>query len=207
MAVMTKKVCLGWGVGGLVLSVCALAATGCSDSSAGPSAGDASLDAPVEAAGPTPPLGVPVSSCAGCPVCGGVLGSATKGITYCTQDCTTNTDCPSGTGCVVNTTSPGLLNECLKTCTSDSDCTPFDNADTGAPPFICRSDLGSPGNFCWSPFPPPMGPAVDAGDAAAPEEAGPVDAGTPPIDTGAPPSDSGGTDAALSDAADAAAGD
>jgi hypothetical protein len=204
MAVMIKKACLGWGVGGLVLSVCALAATGCSSSSAGPSGADASLDAPVEA-GPTPPLGVPVASCAGCPVCGGVLGSATKGITYCTQDCTTNTDCPSGTGCVVNSTSPGLSNECLKTCTSDSDCTGFDDPDTGAPPFVCRSDLATPGSFCWSPYPPPdAGLVVDAGgDAAA--EAGPADAATPPSDTGAP-ADSG-ADAALSDAADAAAGD
>src|SRR5450432_1788478 len=100
MVFLTKKVCLGWGLGGLVVSLFALGQNGCSDDSATPSGGDASADVQADVlveAGPPPPLGVPVTSCTGCPVCGGVLGSATTGITYCTQNCATNTDCPTAT--------------------------------------------------------------------------------------------------------------
>ena len=39
-----------------------------------------------------------------------------------------------------------LSNNCIKTCTGDTDCTA---------PFICRSDVGTTGtNACWSPYPP-----------------------------------------------------
>ena len=38
-------------------------------------------------AGPPPPLGVPVSSCAGLPVCGGVLGSPDAGSRYSHRTC------------------------------------------------------------------------------------------------------------------------
>jgi hypothetical protein len=199
MAVILKNAFLGWAVGGLVLSLVGPGITGCSDSSAGPSAGDASLvDGPVDAA--PPPLGVPVANCAACnsAVCGGVLGSATTGITYCTEVCTSNSDCPMGTGCVANSTSKALSNNCLATCTADTDCTA---------PFICRSDLGSPGSYCWSPYPPVGGATSDAGDAAV-AEAGAPDTGTPPSEAGAPPDSGEPTDSGAADAAaDAAATD
>jgi hypothetical protein len=180
---------------GLALVLCTFGASGaigCSDSSSGSAPiGDASAigdalatDGPAVAveAGP-PPLGVPIATCAGCAVCGGVLGSPTTGISYCTQDCTTDTDCPSGLGCVAALSSSQLSNECIKTCSSNTDC---------IAPFICRHDLPTAGNFCWSPYPPQQpedagsavadtgaasGPdgSVGAGDAA-PVEAGPADA-------------------------------
>jgi hypothetical protein len=133
-------------------------------------------------AGPPPPLGVPVPSCAGCPTCGGVLSGPDSGLTYCTQACTTNADCPTGTGCVMNVISPTLDDECLRTCATDTDC-------SGG--FICRTDLGTPGGYCWSPYPPPVDagiPPVEAGadaevdasaDAALPTDAGEPDASTP----------------------------
>jgi hypothetical protein len=195
MATITKKACLGSGIAGLVAFV-ALAQGGCSDSSAGPSGTDAAAlgdvqgDVQVEA-GPPPPLGVPVMSCAGCPVCGGVLGSPTSGIRYCTQDCSTSADCPTGTACTANTTASVLPSECLKTCAADTDCTA---------PFICRSDLGTPGSFCWSPYPPVGSRTSDAGDASV-LDAGVSDTGTPPPDTGTPP-DAGASDASASDASD-----
>jgi hypothetical protein len=204
MAVIEKKKAyLGWAVGGLVLSLAALGGTGCSDSSSGASAGDASVDDGAVDAAP-PLLGVPVASCAACPsaVCAGVLGSATTGITYCTEVCTTNTDCPTGTACVANSTSKDLSDNCLKICTGDADC---------PAPFICRPDLGSPGSYCWSPYPPVGSETLsDAGDAAVAEAPdtgmSPSEAGTP-TDSGVP-SDSGAADVALAtDASDASAGD
>ena len=198
MVITLKKASLGWGLGGLIVSLFALGPSGCSSDSASPS-GDASTavaDGAVDD-GPAPPLGVPLPSCAGCPVCGGVLGSATTGISYCTKDCTANTDCPTGTACVANTNSPTALDmQCIKTCASNSDCTA---------PFICRSDLGTPGSYCWSPFPAPEGgmtmnagnvvpeagvaetgaPAVEAGtDAGAPADAATIDAGGDASDGG-----------------------
>src|SRR5579859_2628416 len=105
MVITLKSASFGWG---LVVSLCVLGSNGCSGSSAQPAGGDASTpDAMVEA-GP-PPLGVPVSSCAGCPVCGGVLSSPTTGISYCTQDCKMSADCPTGFGCVANENSTMLL--------------------------------------------------------------------------------------------------
>jgi hypothetical protein len=152
---------------------------GCSSSSNAPAASsDASTDAE---AGPPSPLGVPVSNCNGCTVCGGVLGSPTTGISYCTADCTTDMDCPSGTGCTASPSSSSLSNECLKTCTSNTDCTS---------PFVCRTDLPTPGGFCWSPYPPSdAGPdaAADAGVMAA------GDAG----DAGSAPAVDASADAAL----------
>jgi hypothetical protein len=179
MVVITKRASSFLALAGVLVPLCAIAVAACSQSSGSGSPGDASADALVEA-GPPPPLGVPVASCTGCPVCGGVLGSPTTGLTYCTQDCTTNADCPNGTGCSVNAQTSQLPNECLATCTTNADC---------VSPFICRSDLGGPGNFCWSPYPPPVdaGPAVpEAGPDASPDasdtdssasEAGPADAG------------------------------
>ena len=204
MAVILKNASLGWAVGGLVMSLSALGVTGCSDSSAGPSGGDASVaDGAVDAA--PPPFGVPVSDCTACisSICGGVLGSPDSGITYCTEVCTTTADCPMGTACVANSTSKDLSNNCLKTCTGDTDCTA---------PFICRTDLGSPGSYCWSPYPPLGTSTPDAGQTpdAAP------DTGTTPSDAGAPldsgePSDSGladvTADVATPDASDASVGD
>jgi hypothetical protein len=199
MLVITKKASLGWGLAGLLVSLLALGASGCSSTSDAPSGSDASADvqADVQAdvvvdAGPPPPLGVPVSSCAGCPVCDGILGSATTGIFFCTKDCTAATDCPTGTTCVANPSSSLLDDECLATCTSDSDC---------VAPFICRSDLpGTPGSFCWTPYPPPSeAGAPDAG----PADSGPADTGAPAADAGVP--DSAITDAASPDASDAAA--
>jgi hypothetical protein len=160
---------------------------GCSSSSNAPAASsDASTDGQ---AGPPSPLGVPVSSCAGCTVCGGVLGSPTTGITYCTADCTTDTDCPSGTGCTASPSSSTLSNECLKTCTSNTDCTS---------PFVCRSDLPAPGSFCWSPYPPPS----DAGPDAAPDAGAvtTVDAGDAGSAATVDAGDDAGLDAGLSDA-------
>jgi hypothetical protein len=172
-------------------------AVGCSDSSGAPAtSSDASAtEASVVdgQAGPPPPLGVPIAStrCASCNVCGGVLGSPTTGIAYCTQDCTTDADCPSGLGCVAALSTASLSNECIKKCASSSDCTA---------PFICRSDLPTPGSFCWSPYPPPKDagpPAIDAGSDAGPS--GSTDAG----DAG--PADAGPGDAATDAIADAPA--
>jgi hypothetical protein len=123
------------------------------------------------------------------------------GITYCTQTCKASADCPTGTACVANTTSSKILDmNCLKTCTGDSDC---------KSPFICRSDLPTPGNYCWSPYPPPSAGGQDAAvvDAGAAETGSPADSGAQPDsgaspDSGAPP-DSG----ALPDAAPPDAGD
>jgi hypothetical protein len=181
----------------LLVSAFALGGTGCSSSSP---AGAPASDASTSEGGPPSPLGVPVATCAGCAVvCGGVLASATTGFTFCTQDCATNADCPTGTGCaadVLTSQLPAgqqLPNECLKTCTTDADC-------SGG--FVCRSDIATAGSFCWSPFPPP----VDAGSGAP--EAGPdaaAEAGTSEAGT----SEAGGPDASGPDASgpDASAGD
>src|SRR5580698_3188113 len=115
MLVITKKASLGWGLAGLLVSLLALGAGGCSSTSDAPSGSDASADVQADVvvdAGPPPPLGVPVSSCAGCPVCDGILGSATTGIFFCTKDCTAATDCPTKTACVVNPSSSLLDMEC-----------------------------------------------------------------------------------------------
>jgi hypothetical protein len=168
-------------------------ATGCSSSSGAPPGIDASADVGPLSDAPTPPLGVPVSSCAGCPVCAGTLGSATTGISYCTVDCTSTADCPSGTGCVANATSDALSEQCLATCQTSADCTA---------PFICRSDLATPGNYCWSPYPPPVdggAPAGDGGDAGP--GPGPDAASTDAAaDTGAVGDTGAPTDASASDA-------
>jgi hypothetical protein len=202
MVITSKKASLGWGFGGLVVSLCAIAQMGCSDNNSTQAGGDASTDGVAEdGGGPPPPLGVPVASCAGCPVCGGVLGGPTTGITYCTQTCKASADCPTGTACVANTTSSMILDmNCLKTCTGDSDC---------KSPFICRSDLPTSGKYCWSPYPAPGAGGQDAAvaDAGAAETGSPADSGAQP-DSGAPadsgtPADSG----ALPDAAPADAGD
>lgn len=193
---MTKSARTFLAVGVLVLPVWLLGASGCSDSSSGPSGDASTADATADVeAGPPPALGVPVPSCAGCPVCGGVLASATTGFTYCTQNCATNADCPTGTACATTVLSTGLSGQCLQSCTANADC-------QGG--FICRTDLPSPGAFCWSPYPPPV---VDAGqDAASDANAG--DAGT--ADTGAPDAsldaspDGEASDAAVSDVSDAA---
>jgi hypothetical protein len=185
---------IGGGLTALLVSLAAIAQSACSsDDSSNP--GDASADSSMQVeaavdAGPPPPLGVPVSSCAGCPVCGGVLGSPTTGITYCTQNCDAGTDCPTGLACVPNQTSMFLRNECIRTCTSNADCTA---------PFICRSDLVSPGSFCWSPYPTPATPTMPMPDAGTAADAAD---GAPPADTGAP--DAG--DGAPSDAGDAGDG-
>jgi hypothetical protein len=195
MVITLKKASLGWGLGGLVVSLFALGPSGCSSDSASPTGGDASMaDVQADGAvddGPPPPLGVPLPTCTGCPVCGGVLGSPTTGISYCTKDCTSNTDCPTGTACVANTNSPTVLDmQCIKTCASNSDCTA---------PFICRSDLGTPGSYCWSPFPAPDGgTTTDAGNAVP-------DAGV--AETGAPPAEAGTDAGAPADAATTDAGD
>ncbi len=196
MELTNNKAWFGGGLTALLVTLAALAQGGCSDSStatpADASADSSNADAQGEA-GPAPPLGVPVSSCAGCPVCGGVLGSPTAGITYCTQNCDAGSDCPTGTACVPNQTSKFLLNECIRTCTSDTDCTA---------PFICRSDLVSPGSFCWSPYPAPASTQPDSGTTADAGDAGGPDAQTP--DTGAPVE--AGPDGALTDAGDAGDG-
>jgi hypothetical protein len=202
MLITLKNGILGWGGSLVIASLCTFAQSGCSDSSSAPSGGDAStadVQADVEIdgmaeAGPPPPLGVPVATCEGCPVCGGVLGSATTGISYCTKTCTATADCPAGTACVMNTTSATLLDmQCIKTCTSSADCTA---------PFICRSDLLTPGSYCWSPFPAPLSGA--GMDAAAPDS-GLADTGAPPEDTGAS-SEAGAAPDGGPDAADAADG-
>jgi hypothetical protein len=166
----------------VAVAVAGLAGAGCSASSGAPAS---NLDASADTStfdGPAPPLGVPVSSCNGCPVCGGVLASPTTGITYCTQDCTADTDCPSGTGCVAALSNAALANECIKKCTTGADC-------SGG--FICRSDLPTVGSFCWSSYPPPAdaGPVSEAGTDAGTADSGdaaPAEAGA---DSGAPPSD------------------
>jgi hypothetical protein len=195
MVITSKKSSLGWGLGGLVVSLFALGSSGCSSDSASPTGGDAStadVQADVVEAGPPPPLGVPLSTCAGCPVCAGVLGSPTTGISYCTKDCTTTADCPTGTACVANTTSATLLDmQCIKTCATDSDCTT---------PFICRSDLSTAGSYCWSPFPPPGYGGTDGGDAAV------ADTGVPETTPEAGTPDSGAPDAQADAGADAADG-
>jgi hypothetical protein len=196
MLVITKKASLGRALTGLLVSLFALGAGGCSSTSDAPSGSDASADVQADVvvdAGPPPPLGVPVPSCAGCPVCDGILGSPTTGIFFCTKDCTA-ADCPTGTACVANPSSTLLDKECLATCTSDGDC---------VAPFICRSDVpGSSGSYCWTPYPPP----VEAGAPdAGPADSGPSDTGAPVADTGAP--DSAVTDAAVTDAAPADASD
>ena len=197
---MTKSLRTCLGVGVLVLPVWLLGAGGCSDSAGAPGA-DASTADVVEA-GPPPPLGVPVSSCSGCPVCGGVLTGPDAGVGYCTQNCATNSDCPTGTACALAVLSTGLAGQCLRSCTGDTDC-------QGG--FICRSDLASPGQFCWSAFPPP---AVDAGQDAALDASSDANAGdTGAADTGAPDAGSDASpdgeapDAATADAGDAAPGD
>jgi hypothetical protein len=197
MELTKNTVWIGGGLTALLVSLAALAQSGCSDSSSSSTPADASADSSMltEAAfdGPTPPLGVPVKDCTGCPVCGGVLGSPTTGISYCTQNCDAGSDCPMGTACVANQTSSILPMECIQSCTTSADCTA---------PFICRSDLSTPGSYCWTPFPPPAvqdsGTPVDAGDAGV-SDASPTDTGAP-ADTGSP--DGAPTDAATGDAAD-----
>jgi hypothetical protein len=179
---------------GPVLVLVAWGASGCSDSSSPSNPVSDASTADVEA-GPPPPLGVPVTSCAGCPVCGGILTSPDAGATYCTQACSTNADCPSGTGCVMNVLTASLDMDCLRTCTSNADC-------LGG--FICRSDLGTPGSFCWSPYPTPVDSGTPVADAAADAgvDAAPADAGEP---DGATPDGSAdaATDAALDAGPDA----
>jgi hypothetical protein len=181
---------------GLLVSLFALGGTGCSSSSSPAAPPSDASTAPDVEAGPPSPLGVPVASCAGCAVlCGGVLATATTGFTFCTQDCTTNADCPSGTGCAADVLTSDLPdasqlpNECLKTCTTDADC-------SGG--FICRSDIATTGSFCWSPFPPPVDAGQGAGEAGP--DAGTADAGTP----GEAGPDASGPDASTADASDAA---
>lgn len=202
MVITVKKMSLGWGLGGLVVSVCALGQNACSSNSAAPSGGDASApDAMVVGDEPMPALGEPVSSCAGCETCAGVLTSPDSGTSYCTKACTTSTDCPMGTGCVPSTTSAMLLDmQCLKICTSDTDCTA---------PFICRSDLPTAGKFCFSQWPPlSSGTGSDAGkpaavDAGAPETGASVDSGAP-SEAGTP--EAGQPEAAAPDGGDAGDG-
>jgi hypothetical protein len=197
MVITLKKASLGWGFGGLVVSFCAVVQIGCSDNNSAQPRGDASTSDALgeDGGGPPPPLGVPVASCAGCPICGGVLGGPTTGITYCTQVCKASADCPTGTACVANTTSSMILDmNCLKTCTGDSDC---------KSPFICRSDFPTPGMYCWSPYPTPSaaGPDAAVADTGAAETGAPADSGAQP-DSGSP-ADSG----TLPDAAPPDAGD
>ena len=197
MVITLKRASLGWGLGGLFVTLCALGQNGCSSDSAAPSGSDASTSDVVMMGddGAPPPLGVPLKSCAGCPVCGGVLTSATEGTSYCTQACKASSDCPMGTGCVPNTNSAMILDmQCLKTCTSDTDCTT---------PFICRSDLPTAGKYCWSPF-PAVKPTTGGGDAAAPDT-GVAETGAP-VDSGAT-REAGQPEAAPPDAATADGGD
>jgi hypothetical protein len=202
MVITVKKMSLGWGLGGLVVCLWALGQNGCSSNSAAPTGGDASAtDALIGDDAAAQPLGVPVTSCAGCPVCGGVLTSATEGTSYCTQACSASMACPTGTGCVPNANSANLLDkQCLKTCTTDSDCTT---------PFICRSDLPAPGKFCFSKWPPVSGTTgTDAGDAAAVGDTGAAETGTP-VDAGAPETgtpEAGQPEAAAPDGGDAGDG-
>jgi hypothetical protein len=180
---------------GLFVSLFALGGTGCSSSSSPGPASDASTGPDAAEAGPASPLGVPVASCAGCvDVCGGVLASATTGFTFCTQDCTTNADCPTGTGCAADVLTSELPDgsqlpsECLKTCTTDADC-------SGG--FICRSDIATTGSYCWSPFPPPADGGPGAGEAGPDAEV--ADTGTP--DAGAADASDAGSTGDASDGA------
>jgi hypothetical protein len=174
------------------------AVAGCSSDSASPAGGgDAStVDAmseasahPNEAAAAPIPVGDPTTDCNACTVCGGVLLSATTGISYCTADCTTTADCPSGTACIPNITSAVLGNQCIETCAADSDCTA---------PFVCRVDVPTPGGYCWSPYPPRTDAAtpfpVEAGADAGADAGGLPDAGV---------DDANVSDAPAADAADA----
>ncbi len=181
---------------------------GCSDSSSGAEAGadgaspqdaatveEAGIAPPVEA-GPQP-IGDPVASCGSCPVCGGALASATTGVSYCTQNCQTDSDCPKGTACMTDPIASALNKQCLKPCQANSDCAGI---------FICRSDIEDAGNVCWSPYPPPVAPdggtgGIDSGGAdagpgvdAAPEAGSDAasDSGLDAGATGPDASDSGG---------------
>jgi hypothetical protein len=174
----------------------ALAFVACSSSSGGvtPGGSDAASDAPT---GPVPAVGVSIAQCdPRCASCGGVLVSATTGVSFCTQSCTMTSDCPTGTACVSNILTSALMNECLRTCTTDADCA------GGTNQFVCRSDLGTPTPLCWTPYPPPAqdsGTTVpDAGSDAAVDSGNP-DTGTP-VDSGSDAS----TDAGGDDASDAA---
>ncbi len=193
---MTKSSRTFLAVGVLVLPVWVTGASGCSDSSSAPSGDASTADASTADvdAGPPPPLGVPEPSCAGCPVCGGVLASATTGFTYCTQNCATNSDCPAGTACAATVLSSGLSGQCLRSCTSDADC---------AGGFICRSDLPSPGAFCWSPYPPVVDAGQHAASDASTEDAGAADTGASDASLDASP-DGEASDAAVPDSSDAA---
>ncbi|HEX3769729.1 MAG TPA: hypothetical protein VHV30_02635 [Polyangiaceae bacterium] len=169
-----------------------LAIAACSSSSNSDNGGgDASTsDAGGEAG--MPPIGVPLASCAGCPICGGALVTPDSGVSFCTVDCTTDSDCPagSGTACIASINSPGmgLSNECIKTCSADGDC---------QSPFVCRHDLATPGGYCWSPYgeTDASTPIPEAG-----VDSGASDGGTP--ESGATP-DSGAADSGGADAADA----
>jgi hypothetical protein len=180
---------------GLTSAAClsgVLALAACSSSSSPDNGGDASTsDASpdtgvVDAA--MPPIGVPIPSCAGCNVCGGALVTPDSGVTFCTVDCTTDSDCPagSGTACIANINSPnmGLSNECIKTCSVDTDC---------VAPFVCRHDLATPGGYCWSPY--------GETDASTPFGEAGADGGTP--DSGAAVDGGGTADGGAPDAADA----
>jgi hypothetical protein len=199
MQLTKNTVWMGGGVTALLVSLAALAQVGCSDSSTSAAAADASADTSLGTVEGGPPIGVPIAVCTGCQVCGGVLGSPTTGISYCTLNCDSGADCPTGTACVANQTSTILRNECIRTCTSAADCTA---------PFVCRSDLSTPGSYCWTPYPPPAGAdsgtPADAGDASVADAGSPADTGAPP-DAGAP-ADTGAPDSALTDGGDAGDG-
>ncbi len=150
-------------------------AAGCSQSSSGAASGaDAATTSNAEggstlgtdAASPSPSIGDPVASCDGCPVCGGTLASATTGVSYCTEDCTTSATCPTGTACLTDPVSSQLSKQCLKTCAADSDCSGI---------FVCRSDIEDGGSVCWSPY-PPRDAGTDASSAGA--DSGALDAGS-----------------------------
>jgi hypothetical protein len=135
---------------------------GCSDSSSGNDAGtdgSSPQDSPTTQAetggdaGP-PPIGDPVTSCGNCPVCGGALASATVGVSYCTQNCQTDTDCVTGTACLPDPMGSQLTKECLKTCHTDADCKGI---------FVCRSDIVDARSVCWSSYPPPVVPDAGSG--------------------------------------------
>ena len=191
-----NQVRVGGGLAALMMSLAALAQSGCSsDNSAAADGGtDSSTEASAEA-GPPAPLGVPLPTCsiANCAVCAGVLGSPDAGITYCTQDCDSGADCPMGLACVANPTSSFLNNQCIKTCTSNADCTA---------PFVCRSDLKTPGSYCFSPFPAP-GTGQDSGtpvpDGGTPTPDAAPDTGSSTPDSG-PPDAGSITDASPDDA-------
>jgi hypothetical protein len=178
-------------------------AVGCSSSSASPSTGDDAstpdssvIDSGIVDTGivdaAMPPLGVPITTCAGCAVCGGLLLTATTGTNYCTVDCTTDSDCPAGsnTACIPNIMSAAANSECIRTCQADSDCTL---------PFVCRHDLPTAGGYCWSPYreTDAITPFPDAG----PDATTAPDSGTTP-DAG--PSPDAATDSGASTTGDAA---